>query len=289
MARVRGTARGPFVTEDELMVLLSVGEEEGVIEEEEREMIHGIIEIGDKSVREVMVPRVDIDAVEVHRPVQEIIDMILKQGHTRVPVFEGDIDHIIGIAYAKDLLRYRAERRDGDVRSLLRPAYFVPENRNLSEFLHEMRQNRVHMAVVLDEYGGVSGLVTIEDIIEEIVGPIRDEYDAMEEEDVHFTAPNEAVLDARIGLGDARELLGLELAAEDVDSLGGFILSRLGRVARSGESIEVEGAIMTVVNVLGQRIGKVRVRSQTAFPGAERDEGAEVSTTEAQPGTRKAG
>jgi CBS domain containing-hemolysin-like protein len=289
MARVRGTARGPFVTEDELMVLLSVGEEEGVIEEEEREMIHGIIEIGDKSVREVMVPRVDIDAVEVHRPVQEIIDMILKQGHTRVPVFEGDIDHIIGIAYAKDLLRYRAERRDGDVRSLLRPAYFVPENRNLSEFLHEMRQNRVHMSVVLDEYGGVSGLVTIEDIIEEIVGPIRDEYDAMEEEDVHFTAPNEAVLDARIGLGDARELLGLELAAEDVDSLGGFILSRLGRVARSGESIEVEGAIMTVVNVLGQRIGKVRVRSQTAFPGAHREEGAEVSTTEAQPGTRKAG
>jgi CBS domain containing-hemolysin-like protein len=263
-----GPGRNPFVTEDELKMLVTVGEEEGVIEEEEREMIHGIIEIGDMTVREVMVPRIDIVAVDVKRPVSEVVTEILRHGHTRIPVFEETIDRIIGISYAKDLLRYRAEGRDGDLRSVVRPAHFVPENKNLAELLHQMRAERVHMMVVVDEFGQTAGIVTIEDVIEEIVGPIRDEYDQMEEEEVQFLAPNEAVMDARVSLDDAREMLGLALEAEDVDSLGGFVYSRVGTVPRPGQMIEVEDTSMTVVGMRGQRIGKVRVRSNRPFPGA---------------------
>jgi len=277
MTRGRGHARGPFVTEEELKMLVTVGEEEGIIEEEEREMIHGVIEIGDMAVREVMIPRIDIVAVEVSRPVAEIVQLVLKHGHTRIPVYEETIDHIVGVAYAKDLLRYsasRAERRSGDLRKVMRKPYFVPENKNLSEFLHEMRENRVHMAIVIDEHGQTAGVITIEDIIEEIVGPIRDEYDVMEEEEIQFLAQGEAVLDARVALADAREELGLALAAEDVDSLGGFIYSHLGTIPRSGQVVDVEGTKMTVVSVRGQRIGKVRVRSESPFPGAVRREEA---------------
>ncbi|GAC1335322.1 MAG: hemolysin family protein [Candidatus Dormibacteria bacterium] len=277
VARPAGGARGPFVTEEELKMLVTVGEEEGIIEEEEREMIHGVIEIGDMAVREVMIPRIDIVAVEVSRPVAEIVQLVLKHGHTRIPVYEETIDHIVGVAYAKDLLRYsasRAERRSGDLRKVMRKPYFVPENKNLSEFLHEMRENRVHMAIVIDEHGQTAGVITIEDIIEEIVGPIRDEYDVMEEEEIQFLAQGEAVLDARVALADAREELGLVLAAEDVDSLGGFIYSHIGTIPRSGQVVDVEGTKMTVVSVRGQRIGKVRVRSERPFPGAIRREEA---------------
>ncbi|MGI8609083.1 MAG: hemolysin family protein [Candidatus Dormibacteria bacterium] len=274
VARPAGGAKGPFVTEDELKMLVTVGEEEGIIEEEEREMIHGVIEIGDMSVREVMIPRIDIVAVEVNKPVDQIVKLVLKHGHTRIPVFEETIDHIVGVAYAKDLLRYSSQRRPagvetkGDLRKIMRKPYFVPENKNLSEFLHEMRENRVHMATVIDEHGQTAGIITIEDIIEEIVGPIRDEYDVMEEEELQFLAPNEAVLDARVSLDDAREELGLQLPADDVDSLGGFIYSHLGAIPRAGEVINLEGVRMTVVSVRGQRIGKVRVRSELPFPGA---------------------
>lgn len=278
LARPTGGAKGPFVTEEELKMLVTVGEEEGIIEEEEREMIHGVIEIGDMTVREVMIPRIDIVAVEVAKPVEEIVKLVLKHGHTRIPVYEETIDHIVGVAYAKDLLRYSAARRtnnperQGDLRKIMRKPYFVPENKNLGEFLHEMRENRVHMATVIDEHGQTAGIVTIEDIIEEIVGPIRDEYDAMEEEEIQFLAPNEAVLDARVSLSEARDELGLLLSADDVDSLGGFIYSQLGTIPRAGTVVDIEGVRMTVVSVRGQRIGKVRVRSETAFPGALRRE-----------------
>jgi CBS domain containing-hemolysin-like protein len=281
----RGAVRGPFVTEEELKMLVTVGEEEGIIEEEEREMIHGIIEIGDMMVREAMIPRIDIVAVEVTRPISEIVELILKHGHTRIPVYEDTIDHIVGVAYAKDLLRHSSQRRgeggkNGDLRKVLRKPYFVPENKNLSEFLHEMRENRVHMAIVIDEHGQTAGMITIEDIIEEIVGPIRDEYDAMEEEELQFLAPNDAVLDARVSLDDAREELGLKLEAEDVDSLGGFIYSQLGTIPKSGEVLNVEGASMTVETVRGQRIGKVRVRGEKPFPGALRREEARAEQEE---------
>ena len=291
LARPAGGARGPFVTEDELKMLVTVGEEEGIIEEEEREMIHGVIEIGDMTVREVMIPRIDIVAVEVNKPVDEIVKLVLKHGHTRIPVFEETIDHIVGVAYAKDLLRYSTGRRttekQGDLRKVMRKAAYVPENKNLSEFLHEMREQRVHMATVIDEHGQTAGLITIEDIIEEIVGPIRDEYDAMEEEEIQFLAPNEAVLDARVSLADAREELGLDLPVEDVDLLGGFIYAQLGTIPRAGTQIEVDGTTMTVVSVRGQRIGKIRVRGAKPFPGAiRREEARAEAEAEAEAATQ---
>ncbi|MFN2465267.1 MAG: hemolysin family protein [Candidatus Dormibacteria bacterium] len=297
IARPTGGAKGPFVTEEELKMLVTVGEEEGIIEEEEREMIHGVIEIGDMMVREVMIPRIDIVAVEVNRAVEEIVQLVLKHGHTRIPVYDETIDSIVGVAYAKDLLRYSSQRRpstaarnNGDLRKVMRNPYFVPENKNLSEFLHEMRENRVHMAIVIDEHGQTAGIITIEDIIEEIVGPIRDEYDAMEEEEIQFLAPNEAVLDARVSLADARDELGLQLPAEDVDSLGGFIYSHLGTIPRAGEVVDIEGVTMTVVSVRGQRIGKVRVRSEKPFPGAIRreEDRAEAEGDAAQRGQAQA-
>jgi len=276
-----GPAKGPFVTEEELKLLVTVGEEEGIIEEEEREMIHGIIEIGDMSVREVMIPRIDINAVEVHRPIREITDLILKFGRTRIPVYEETVDHVIGIAHAKDLLRYLQEHRDGDVRSVLRPAYFVSENLKLSDLLREMREKRQHMAIVVDEFGQTAGIVTIEDVIEEIVGPIRDEYDQLEEEEVQFLSPNEAVMDARVSLADVDDLLGVELEAEDVDSVGGFIQSQLGAIPTPGESIQVDGITLTVVSVKGQGIDKIRARSDKAFPGSVlRDDDAPSTGTE---------
>ncbi|HEY8741442.1 MAG TPA: hemolysin family protein [Candidatus Dormibacteraeota bacterium] len=286
IARPAGGAKGPFVTEEELKMMVTVGEEEGIIEEEEREMIHGVIEIGDMMVREVMIPRIDIVAVDVATPIEDVVKLVLKHGHTRIPVHEDTIDHVVGVVYAKDLLRYNATRRaaatttttraSGDLRKVMRKPYFVPENKNLSEFLHEMRENRVHMAIVIDEHGQTAGVITIEDIIEEIVGPIRDEYDAMEEEEIQFLAPSEAVLDARVSLADARDELGLTLLADDVDSLGGFIYSHLGTIPRAGEVVDIEGVTMTVTSVRGQRIGKIRVRAARPFPGAVRREEAKA-------------
>lgn len=254
-------------------------------------MIHGVIEIGDMTVREVMVPRIDIKAAAVQEKVSDVVGLILKYGYSRIPVYEETIDRIVGVAYAKDLLRYSLrprnggeERRIGDLRKLLRKPYFVPENKNLGEFLHEMRENRVHMATVIDEHGQTAGLVTIEDVIEEIIGPIRDEYDTLEEEEIQFLAPNEALLDSRVSLNDAREELGLPLEAEDVDSLGGYIYSKVGTIPRAGEVIDADGAVMTVTSVRGQRIGKVRVRSEKPFPGAVSREEARAEAGEGPTG-----
>lgn len=286
VSRGRGAPAGPFVTEEELKLLVTVGEEEGIIEEDEREMIHGVIELGDMTVREAMVPRIDIDAVEVHQSISEVIDLILKQGRTRIPVYEETIDHIVGVAHVKDLVRYNLnrrggeERRNGDLRKVMRKPFFVTENKNLSEFLHDMQEQRNHMAIVIDEHGQTAGIITIEDIIEEIVGPIRDEYDHLEEEDVVFVAPADALLNAGISLDDANDELGLELDAEDVDSLGGFMYSRLGAVPKVGQRVDVEGIALTVESMRGQRIGKIRAKGEGPFPGAVRREEARVEQAE---------
>src|ERR687888_613330 len=186
-------ARAPFLTEQELMTLLNVSEQEGVIEEQEREMINQIIEIGDKPVREVMVPRTDITAVDRGASMGEVLQLVETTRHTRLPVRDGDLDRIIGMVHVKDLALLlrdpRAER--WDLARLTRPITFTPESKKVDELLHEMQTERVHMKVVLDEYGGTAGLVTIEDLLEEIVGEIRDEYDVAEEEPLRILGENE--------------------------------------------------------------------------------------------------
>ncbi|HYM49699.1 MAG TPA: hemolysin family protein [Candidatus Limnocylindrales bacterium] len=257
--------RGPFVTEEELKMLVEVGEEEGVLEEQEREMIHGIFEMGDMRVREIMVPRTDLVAIEVNRPLQEAVDLVVKHGHTRIPVYEGSLDNIVGVLYAKDLLKAVVQGSPTSLREIARKPYFTPESNKVQDVLRDLRKNRVHMAIVVDEYGGTAGAVTIEDIIEEIVGPIQDEYDVGEEDEIQFISPNEVVLDGRVSVDDVNELLKLRIEAQDFDSIGGFVQSQLGAAPRVGATLQVGNATLKVEAVRGSRIKKVRIHSDTPF------------------------
>ncbi len=261
----KAQVKGPFVTEEELKMLVSVGEEEGVLEEEEREMIHGIFEMGDMRVRELMVPRTDLVAIDVTQPVEAAVALVSKHGHTRIPAYENNLDHIVGVLYAKDLLR--ALNHDGGktLREIARKPYFTPESNKVQDVLRDLRKNRVHMAIVVDEYGGTAGAVTIEDIIEEIVGPIQDEYDVGEEDEIQFISPNEVVLDGRVSVDDVNDLLKLRIAGEDFDSIGGYVLNQLGAAPKVGAMLRVGDANLRVEAVQGTRIKKVRIHSETPF------------------------
>jgi putative hemolysin len=252
-----GTA---LITEEEIKTLVDAGEEEGVIEEEEKEMIYSIFEFGDTLAREVMVPRMDIVALDADASLQEALDLIISAGHSRIPVFEGSVDHILGVLYAKDLLSWLRDEREGvSLREILRPAYFVPETKKVDDLLREMQQRRVHITILVDEYGGTAGLVTVEDILEEIVGEIQDEYDR-EEPAFEKVADGEYVLDARMSLDDVNDLLGTHLPAEAGDTLGGFVYTQLGKVPQPGETFPFDGLLIEVLTVSGRRIRKVRVR-----------------------------
>lgn len=279
----RAQVRGPFVTEEELKMLVSVGEEEGVLEEEEREMIHGIFEMGDMRVREVMVPRTDLVAIEGNEPVEKAVELVTKHGHTRIPVYDGDLDHIVGVLYAKDLLRAVVRGEHKTLREIARKPYFTPESNKVQDVLRDLRKNRVHMAIVVDEYGGTAGAVTIEDILEEIVGPIQDEYDIGEEDEIQFISPNEVVLDGRVSVDDVNELLKLDIAADDYDTIGGYVLNQLGAAPKVGATLKLGNAQLRVEAVQGTRIKKVRIRSETPFQIPEPDQGQPTLSRSPQP------
>lgn len=248
-----------FLSEDGLRFLLNVSEEETVIEAQEKEMIASVFQLGETSVREVMVPRIDVDAVPGDLPMLEALDLILKAGHSRIPVYEDTIDNVTGILYAKDLLRYlRDGRTEVSLKKILRTAYFIPESKKVDDLLRELQQRKVHMAVVVDEYGGTAGLVTIEDLLEEIVGEIQDEYDA-EEATVETLSEHEYLFDARVNLGEVNDLVGVELASEGSDTLGGYIYGQLGKVPAVGDTVQVDNVRIEVLSVAGRRIKQVRV------------------------------
>jgi len=253
-----------FLSEDGLRFLLNVSDEETVIEDEEKEMIASIFQFRETLVREVMVPRIDVVALPADMPMLGALDVVLKAGHSRIPVYANSIDNIVGILYAKDLLRYlRDGRTDVPLGKILRPAYFIPESKKVDELLQELQQRKVHVAVVVDEYGGTAGLVTIEDLLEEIVGEIQDEYDA-EEPTIEEVSEHEFLFDARVALDKVNELLGVELPAEGGDTLGGFIYSQLGKVPAVGDTIEFGDARIEVLSVAGRRIKQVRASLQSA-------------------------
>jgi putative hemolysin len=256
-----GTAPQPgVVTEDQIRALIETGQAQGVLERTEQEMISSIFELGEKTVAEVMVPRTDIVGLDVETSPQELLDRITTVGHSRIPVYEGSADNIIGILYVKDVFR-RIARGDRQLalRQFLRPAVFVPETKKVDALLREMQRDKVHIAIVVDEYGGTAGLVTIEDLVEEIVGEIRDEYD-VEHELVLPVSETEALMDARIPFEDVRETFGLEVEpTEAYDTLGGFVTAQLGRFPRQGESFEAAGARFVVETIEGKRIRRVRV------------------------------
>jgi CBS domain containing-hemolysin-like protein len=251
--------RIPLVTEEEIKTLVDAGEEGGAIEEDEKEMIYSIFEISDTWAREIMVPRIDVLALDVGTPASEAVDALLAAGHSRAPVYEHSIDNILGVLYAKDLLRlWRSGGQTDGLRGLLRPAYFVPETKKANALLAELQQKRIHMAIVVDEYGGTAGLVTLEDIVEEIVGDIRDEYDVDEEAYVERVSDDEYIFDARIDLDEVNELLKLKLPSDNSDSLGGFIYGQLGHIPTPNEAVPADGVRFEVLSVTGRRIRKVR-------------------------------
>ena len=253
-----------LITEEEIKTVVDAGEEGGVLEEEEKEMIYSIFDFGDTLTREVMVPRIDVVAIDASMPLTEAADLVIQATHSRVPVYQDTIDNVVGVLYAKDLLRVlRAGDLTVPLTQVARPAYFVPEAKKVSDLLEELQKRRVHVAIVVDEYGGVAGLVTIEDILEEIVGEIQDEYDASEEPLFQQEAEGAYVFDARANLDDVSQLLGAPLPAdESYDTLGGFLYTQLGKVPVAGEQLHFGEWVIQVLNVSGRRIGKVRVRRE---------------------------
>ena len=259
----------PMVTEEEIQLLVRMGEEQGVLQQDEREMIHSIFAFGDTVVREVMVPRVDMVCVEADEPIEAILEVVRAHGHSRIPVYHETVDQIVGLVHVKDLLTaFREGRLAGTVRGVARPAYFVPETKSLDELFREMRRKKLHMAIAVDEYGGTAGLVTIEDLLEEIVGPIQDEYDT-EEPPIKVLNERVALVDGSVNLEDVNAALDLRLPAGEVDSLGGFVYSLLGHVPSQGERVGYNGVELTVERIDGNRIAQVKVTKAEPAPAID--------------------
>ena len=265
------------ISSEELRLIIEQVGEQGVLEAEEEQMIHAVIELGEQRVHEVMVPRIAMVTLTAHATFEQAIDLVIEGGHSRIPVYEESIDEIIGIFYAKDLLPFfksDAPERPS-FRSVLRTPVFVPESLTVDALLHELQRRKVHIAIVLDEYGGTAGLVTIEDLLEEIVGEIQDEYD-VEEPMIVSLSVDEARVDGRADVDDLAKLFDIEFDLEDedeYDTVGGLIYHRVGGIPRPGDQVSVDGLTLTVESIDGRRVGKVLVvRTQSASDGPEHDE-----------------
>jgi CBS domain containing-hemolysin-like protein len=246
-------------SEEDLRLLVDVVEETEALEDEEREMITSIFELSDRDVREIMIPRVDLVAIESSTSVSDAVRIVISSGHSRVPVYEEDLDHIVGIVHLRDLAAKLESGRKGEpVAELVRPAHIVPETKKIDELLREFQVQRIQMAVVADEYGGTAGLVTIEDLLEEIVGEIHDEYDVLEQP-ITRTGERELVVNASVSIHDVNEELGLELDDDDYGTLGGLVVARLGKLPVVGDSVLLEQCSIRVLSVTGHRVDRVQV------------------------------
>jgi len=254
--------RTPELSAAEIRLIVEQGSQQGVLEAEEEQMISAVMSLSDSKLHEVMVPRIDIVAIDQEASFDDAVTLVLTEGHSRTPLYKESVDHIVGILYAKDLLRIIAAGGPRPrLRDIMRPALFVPESQSVDDLLHELQRRRVHMAIVLDEYGGTAGLVTIEDLLEEIVGEIQDEFDEEEPMKV-IVRDGEAILDGRADIDVMGELVDPPLELEDdeeYDTVGGFVYHRIGRVPVVGDTVAVEPFAITVIKVTGRRAGKVRV------------------------------
>ena len=252
-----------LVTEEEIMSLVHAGHSGGAIEEDEKDMIASVLQLDESSARELMTPRIDIVALKADATVGEALSAFADSGFSRIPVYEESIDSIKGLLYAKDILTVVKDGEDfarREIGELARPAYFVPETKAADALLKELQEKNVHLAIVVDEYGGTSGLVTIENLIEEIVGDIRDEHDFAEEEDYVEVGDGSYLIEASMDLDDINSLLGCSIDTSAADTLGGYIYWTLGRVPQADETIETDILRMTVQSIDGHRIRKVKVR-----------------------------
>ena len=254
--------RTPELSAAEIRLIVEQGSQQGVLEAEEEQMISAVMSLSDSKLHEVMVPRIDIVAIDQEASFDDAVTLVLTEGHSRTPLYKESVDHIVGILYAKDLLRIIAAGGPRPrLRDIMRPALFVPESQAVDDLLNELQRRRVHMAIVLDEYGGTAGLVTIEDLLEEIVGEIQDEFDEEEPMKV-IVREGEAILDGRADIDEMGELVDPALELEDdeeYDTVGGFVYHRIGRVPVVGDKVTVDPFTITVVKVIGRRVGKVRV------------------------------
>ena len=266
------------ITAEELRLIVERGGEQGILEAEEEQMINAVIELGGRRVHEVMVPRIAMVALPASATYDEAIDLIIEEGHSRVPIYESSVDEVVGILYAKDLLPFLKSdaAARSSLRTLLRTPVFVPESMSIDDLLHEFQRRKVHIAIVLDEYGGTAGLVTIEDLLEEIVGEIQDEYDE-EEPLIEHLDPDRVRVDGRASIDDLLDLWDMKVTLEDedeYDTVGGFVYHRIGGVPNPGDEIRFSGLRLTVETTDGRRVGKVLVvRERSADDESADDEG----------------
>jgi CBS domain containing-hemolysin-like protein len=255
----KGLPQGPFITEAEIRQLAEVASEEEQIEEGEVQLIHSIFEFGDTIVREVMVPRPDIVAIEADRPLRDVQALVLQHGYSRLPVYDDDLDNVVGFIYAKDVLKALHQgKQDMPLREVCRPAHFVPESKKAADLLREMQREKFHVALVTDEYGSVVGLVTLEDLLEELVGEIEDEFDRAEP-DIAQVADNVYRVDGKVAIDEVNDLFDVELPDEEWDTVGGLMLGLLGSIPKEGEEVSFQGLVFKAERVDGRRISKVLI------------------------------
>ncbi|NLW22531.1 MAG: HlyC/CorC family transporter [Tissierellia bacterium] len=248
----------PFITEEELKTIVNVSHQEGVLEGGEKDMIYNVFEFGETQARDIMVPRTDMVAIDVNLPYEDIVNIFKQEQYSRIPVYEETIDNIIGILYVKDLLFIEDSKEEFDLRKYMRKPYFSYEFKPITELFEEMRTNRVHMAIILDEYGGTEGLITIEDLIEEIVGDIEDEYDKKVDE-IKVIKEDEYLTYGNVRIEDINDMIGTIIESEEFDSIGGFVMGILGRLPEIGETIEYNNIKFIIEGVEKNRITKLRI------------------------------
>lgn len=255
----------PSVNKEELEIMVEQGVEQGVVNDAEKDMISGILDFGDTVARKIMTPRIDLTTFEVEGDMPDLIMLVAQSGHSRIPIYEGDLDNIVGVIHAKDLLQLpgNISRDSVPIRDVMRPPYFIPETKKVNALLAEFKRSKQPLAIVRDEYGVTSGLVTIEDVLEEIVGDIQDEYD-QEEPQVQVLDSTTSIIDGKMSLGDVNERMGLELPEEDADTIGGFVFGLIGHAAAKGESARWEDIEFVVEDTDGRRITKVRLCRHSA-------------------------
>jgi len=271
----KGLKEGPFVSEADLRSMAEVGHEEGSIELEEKDLIHSIFEFGDTIVREVMVPRPDITAIEDDRTLRDVQALVLEHGYSRIPVYQENLDDVVGLVFAKDVLKALHQgKHDMPLRDIARQAHFVPEQKKVADLLREMQRQKFHIALVTDEYGSVSGLVTLEDLLEELVGEITDEYDH-EEPEVVEVGDGSFRVDGKVAIDEVNDLLDVELPDEEWDTVGGLMLGLLGAIPDEGQEVAFQNLVFTAEKVQGRRIAKVLI---TRREPEEQSEDEEVGT-----------
>jgi len=259
------------VTEEEIRMMMEVGEERGVIQNTEREMIDNVFEFDDTHVSEIMTPRPDIVGIPAESGLEYVLKVMDTEKYTRVPVYKENIDNIVGILHVKDLIQFTINReKEFHLERIIRNPYFVPESKMIDDLFKELKKNKVHIAVVIDEYGGTAGIVTIEDLVEEIVGNIFDEYD-IEEKDVEYLDNNMYIFDGSISLDKVKEVLGEDLPVDDFDTLSGFVMDLLGRVPKKDETptVEFESILFKVIKLEGKRIVKIKATKKSEFRSQE--------------------